>query len=119
MGATVFEIAARPPPPTPLVKSVGTKRLGKGRVKVMMKGSMVFNSDHLENSLITSQNPSKNQIYGLRVGWGKISMVRQSESDDIFVCIVKAMERMITGSSVLLYPFHYKIKMFIFSPWAS
>ena len=34
MGATVFEIAggsARPPPP--LVKGVGTKMLGKGRVK--------------------------------------------------------------------------------------
>ena len=30
MGAKVFEIA--PPPPTPLVKGVCTKRLGKGRV---------------------------------------------------------------------------------------
>ena len=37
MGATVSEIAggpADPPPPPPsLVKGVGTKRLGKGRVK--------------------------------------------------------------------------------------
>ena len=71
-----------------------------------MKGSMVFNSDHLENSLMTSENPWKNQIYGLRVGWGKISMVGQSESDDMIVCGVKAKELMITGSSVLLYLFH-------------
>ena len=46
-------------------------------------------------------------------------MVGQSESGDIFVCGVKAKERMITGSSVLLYLFHQKINMFIFSPWAS
>ena len=60
--------------------------------KVMMKGSMVFNSDHLENSLMTSENPCKNQIYGLRVMWGEISMVGKSESDDIFVCGAKAKE---------------------------
>ena len=38
MGATVFEIAggsARPPPP--LVKGVGTKMLGKGRVKILLR----------------------------------------------------------------------------------
>ena len=74
--------------------------------KVMMKGSMVFSSDHLENSLMTSENSWKNHIYGLRVQWGKISMVGQSESDDIFVCGVKAKELMITGSSLLLYLFH-------------
>ena len=33
-------------------------------------------------------------------------MVGQSESDDIFVSEVKAKERIITGSSVLLYLFH-------------
>ena len=33
-------------------------------------------------------------------------MAGQSESDDIFVCGVKAKELMITGSSVLLYLFH-------------
>ena len=37
-----------------------------------------------------------------RVGWGKMSMVGQSESDDIFVAELKANELMITGSSVLL-----------------
>ena len=67
---------------------------------------MVFNSNHLENSLMISENPWKNQIYGLRMRWGKISMVEQSESDDIFVYGVKAKELMITGSSVLLYLFH-------------
>ena len=72
----------------------------------MMKGSMVFNSDHLENYLMTSENPRKNQAYGLRVRWGKISMVGQSESNDSFVCGVKAKELMTTGSSVLLYLFH-------------
>ena len=40
MGTTVFEIAGvrrpPPPPPPPLVKRVGTKRLGKGRVKDIM-----------------------------------------------------------------------------------
>ena len=75
-----------------------------------MKGSMVFNSDHLENSLMASENPLINQIYGLRVRWGKISMMGQSESDDIFVCRMKAKELMTTGSSVLLYLFHQKIK---------
>ena len=36
MGASVFEIAAGrlDPPPPPLVKGVGTKRLRKGRVNV-------------------------------------------------------------------------------------
>ena len=33
MGATVFEIAEGRLDPPPLVKGVGTKRLGKGRVK--------------------------------------------------------------------------------------
>ena len=33
MGATVFEIAGGSARPPPLVKGVGTKRLGKGRVK--------------------------------------------------------------------------------------
>ena len=74
-----------------------------------MKESMVFNLDHLENSLMTSENPWKNQIYGLRVRWGKIRMVGQSESEDIFVCGVKANELMTKGSSVLLYLFHWKI----------
>ena len=35
-----------------------------------------------------------------------MSMVGQSESDDIFVFGMKAKELMITGSSVLLYLFH-------------
>ena len=35
-----------------------------------------------------------------------MSMVGQSQSDDIFVCGVKAKELIITGSSVLLYLFH-------------
>ena len=71
-----------------------------------MKRSMASSSDHLENSLMASENPWKNQIYGLRVRWGKVSLVGQSESDDIFICGVKAKEVMITGSSVLLYLFH-------------
>ena len=33
MGVTLFEIAGGPAEPPPLVKGVGTKRLGKGRVK--------------------------------------------------------------------------------------
>ena len=40
-----------------------------------------------------------------RVGWGKMSMVGQSESDDVFVFGVKVKELMITGSSVLLFLF--------------
>ena len=39
MRATVFEIDGRGPadPPPPLVKGVGTKRLGKGRVKARQR----------------------------------------------------------------------------------
>ena len=74
-------------------------------LKIMMKGSMVFNSDHLENSLMTNENPWKNKIYGLQAQWGKVSMVRQSESDDIFVCGVKAKELMITGTLILVFLF--------------
>ena len=36
-GATVFEIAGGRPTPAPLVKGVGTKKLGKGRVKMKEK----------------------------------------------------------------------------------
>ena len=36
MGTTVSEIAGVRRPPPPLVKRVGTKRLGKGRVKDIM-----------------------------------------------------------------------------------
>ena len=44
------------------------------------------------------------------VGWGKMSMVRQSESDDIIVSELKAKELMITGSSVLLSLFQWENK---------
>ena len=37
MGATDFEVAGGPADPPPLVKGVGTKRLGKGRVKTLWK----------------------------------------------------------------------------------
>ena len=37
-----------------------------------------------------------------------MSMVGQSESDDIFVSGVKAKELMITGSSLLLFLFQWK-----------
>ena len=45
MGATVSEIAeggrsTPSPPPPPLVKGVGTKRLGKGRVKNTFKSGL-------------------------------------------------------------------------------
>ena len=43
--------------------------------------------------------------YAYGVGWGKMSMVGQSESDDIFISGVKARELMITGSSTLLFLF--------------
>ena len=61
----------------------------------MMKGSMVFNSDHLEHCLMTSENPWKYQIYGLGVWWGKVSQMT-------LVCGVKAKGTydMITESSV-------------------
>ena len=39
----------------------------------------------------------KKSFYCLRIGWGKTSMVGQSESDDIFVSELKAKELMITG----------------------
>ena len=39
-----------------------------------------------------------------------MSMVGQSESDDIFVSEVKAKELMITGSSMLLFLFQWKNK---------
>ena len=55
---------------------------------------------------MASENPWKNQIYGRRVRWGKVSMVGKSESDDNFVCGMKAKELTITGSLVLLYLFH-------------
>ena len=44
MRATVFEIAVGcwSTPPPPLVKDVGTKRLGKGRVKYFVTGIHVF-----------------------------------------------------------------------------
>ena len=35
MRTTVFEIAGGPPDPHPLVKGVGTKSIGKGRVKLI------------------------------------------------------------------------------------
>ena len=44
MGATVSEIAGGPADPHPLVKGVGTKRLGKGRVK----GSSFFSLQGLQ-----------------------------------------------------------------------
>ena len=43
----------------------------------------------------------------IRVGWGKMSMVGQSESDDTFVFELKAKERMVTRSSVLPFLFHW------------
>ena len=43
-----------------------------------------------------------------RVGCGKMNMMGQSESDDIFVSGVKAKELMITGSSILLFLFQWK-----------
>ena len=45
-----------------------------------------------------------------RVGRGKISMMGQIESDEIFVSELKAKERMITGSSVLLFLFQWEYK---------
>ena len=63
-------------------------------LKVMMKGSMVFNSDHLENSLMTNENPWKNQIYGLRVLRIK---------GNIFVCGMKVKELMITSQFCFTY----------------
>ena len=39
-----------------------------------------------------------------------MSMVGQSESDDIFVSVVKAKELMTTGSSMLLFLFQWKNK---------
>ena len=46
-----------------------------------------------------------------------MSMVGQSESDDIFVSELKANYLMVTGSPVLLSLFQWKIKMLILSPW--
>ena len=43
-----------------------------------------------------------------RVGWGKTSMVGQSESDDTFVSELKAKELTITVSSVLLFLFQWE-----------
>ena len=45
-----------------------------------------------------------------RVGWGKMSMVGQSESEDAFVSGVTVKELMITGSSVLLFLFQLENK---------
>ena len=45
-----------------------------------------------------------------RVGWGKMSMKGQSESDDIFVSELKANEVTVTGSSVLLFLFQWENK---------
>ena len=45
-----------------------------------------------------------------RVVWGKMSMVGQSELDDIFVSGVKTKELMITELSVLLFLFQWKNK---------
>ena len=46
-----------------------------------------------------------------------MSIVGQSESDDIFVSELKAKELMITGSSVLLSLFQWENKMLILSRW--
>ena len=45
-----------------------------------------------------------------RIGWGKMSIVGQSESDDISVSGVKAKELMIIGSSLLLFLFQWENK---------
>ena len=45
-----------------------------------------------------------------RVEWGRMSMVGQSDPDDIFAPEVKAKELMITGSSMLLLIFQWKNK---------
>ena len=45
-----------------------------------------------------------------RVGWSKMSMVGQRESDGIFVSRVKAKELMIIGSSLLLFLFQWENK---------
>ena len=45
-----------------------------------------------------------------RVGWSKMSMVGQRESDGIFVSGVKAKELMIIGSSLLLFLFQWENK---------
>ena len=46
----------------------------------------------------------------LRVGWDKMSIVGQSESDDVFVSCVTVKKLMITGLSVLLSYSNWKIK---------
>ena len=45
-----------------------------------------------------------------RVEWGEMSMVGQSESDDVFVSGVTVKELMITGSSLLPFLFHSENK---------
>ena len=44
-----------------------------------------------------------------RLGWGKISKVGQSESDDIFVSGMKNKKLVITGLLVLLFLFQWYI----------
>ena len=46
----------------------------------------------------------------IRIWWGKISMVGQSDSDDIFVSELKAKELTITWLSVLLFLFQWENK---------
>ena len=43
-----------------------------------------------------------------------MSMVEQSESDDVFVFTVKTKELMITASSILLFLFQWKNKKWIY-----
>ena len=47
-----------------------------------------------------------------RVGWDKMSIVGQSESDGVFVSGVTVKELMITGSSILLFLFQLENKKF-------
>ena len=53
MGATDFEVAGGPADPPPLVKGVGTKRLGKGRVKTLWKQGFEGDSCHGRHHLHT------------------------------------------------------------------
>ena len=55
---------------------------------------------------------------GDRVGWGKMNMVGQSESDYIFVPELKAKELTVTGSSVLPFLIQWDNKnVDLISPW--
>ena len=67
--------------------------------------------DHVINFSLAPE-----KLVFFREEWGKMSMVGQSESDDVFAFGVKAKELMIQGHQ-FCFSFSNRKKMLIFSPW--